>query len=182
MKKYKDLDLAKIREEHGLDFAHYTFQPGQCSCCYGPMQQPGAFWRGGKRPVYHPKSRSYTLGGKPFDTENMRYILFENADDGSTSGCVDGEDVIENYTYVKYQLRDLEEVEKISEAIAEQLDDDYAVLIPENEKDYEGCVVIYMIERFFGAVKSDFPESHAAFVEKTDGAYLFRLEEKKGAA
>lgn len=33
--KYKELNLKKIREDNDLDFAHFTYQKGMCSCCYG---------------------------------------------------------------------------------------------------------------------------------------------------
>lgn len=48
--KYKDLDLRAIMEAENLDFAHWTYQRGQCSCCYGPEDQPRRYWRNGNRP------------------------------------------------------------------------------------------------------------------------------------
>lgn len=45
MKKYGDLKLSKLRDELGLDFAHYTYLRGQCSCCYGPLDMSARYWR-----------------------------------------------------------------------------------------------------------------------------------------
>lgn len=50
MKTYADLDLKAIREACDLDFAHYTYGRGQCSCCYGPLEMPAKYWRNRKKP------------------------------------------------------------------------------------------------------------------------------------
>ena len=47
--KYGELNLKKIREDNDLDFAHFTYQRGMCSCCYGPWDLPARYWRGGKK-------------------------------------------------------------------------------------------------------------------------------------
>lgn len=74
---YKELDLKSLREKLDLDFAHYTFQPGQCSCCYGPDDQPSIYWKDRK-----------VLRGEELD--QAKWILFKNADNGS--GHVKGTD------------------------------------------------------------------------------------------
>lgn len=76
--KYKDLDLRGLREKCDIDFAHYTYQPDQCSCCYGPKDLPKKYWRDGK-----------------IKDSNYSYILFKNANNGS--GSVKRED------YLSYQ-------------------------------------------------------------------------------
>lgn len=68
LKRYKDLNLKEIREKTGIDFAHFTFQPGMCSCCYGPEDLPSLYWK--DRRIKH---------------DNYSYILFKNADNGSGS-------------------------------------------------------------------------------------------------
>ena len=45
--KYRDLNLKKIREDNDLDFAHFTYQKGMCSCCYGPWDLPKRHWKNG---------------------------------------------------------------------------------------------------------------------------------------
>ena len=67
--QYKDLDLKGLREKCGIDFAHYTFKKGMCSCCYGPSDFPAKYWHKGIV--------------KEDTIENVSYILFKNADNGS---------------------------------------------------------------------------------------------------
>ena len=71
LKRYKDLDLKKIMRDFNLDFAHYTYLPGQCSCCYGPWDMSATHW---KNKVV-PKTKE--------ERDKARYILFKNADNGS---------------------------------------------------------------------------------------------------
>ena len=35
--KYQELNLKKIREDNGLDFAHFTYLRNMCSCCSTPL-------------------------------------------------------------------------------------------------------------------------------------------------
>lgn len=65
--KYSELNLKKIRDDNGLDFAHFTYQKGMCSCCYGPKDLPKRYWTGGVIP----------------DGDDYTYLLFKNADNGS---------------------------------------------------------------------------------------------------
>lgn len=74
MKIYSDLDLKAIRDEVGLDFAHFTYQRGMCSCCYGPKNLPKMYWKNKTIPAH----------------DNYTYLLFKNADNGS--GIVRGGD------------------------------------------------------------------------------------------
>lgn len=63
MQNYKSLNLKKVRDDNGLDFAHFTYLKNQCSCCYGPADLPARYWAGGKRPEKV--------------TDNTQYILFK---------------------------------------------------------------------------------------------------------
>lgn len=125
MKCYKDLNLRFIREQCDLDFAHYTFKRGQCSCCYGPEDLPLLYWK--NRVVRH--------------DDDFTYVLFKNADNGS--GHVTKNDTIADYTCIRYRFKNDEQKEKFCKMLAEQLDDDYIVAVPKN--DYT-CVVIRTVD------------------------------------
>lgn len=136
MKTYGDLDLKKIREENGLDFAHFTYLPRQCSCCYGPLDLPAKYWHSSRKPKEIRQnlgkgyaSISYELNGKPFNKGEMKFILFKNACNGS--GTVTRKDEIRGYTCVEYNLEPAL-VEKVCRDLAGQLDKDYIVVIPED--------------------------------------------------
>jgi len=66
-KTYSDLNLKAIREALNIDFAHFTYKQGQCSCCYGPKDLPKMYW----------KDRTIPEG------DDYSYILFKNANNGS---------------------------------------------------------------------------------------------------
>lgn len=143
MKTYGDLDLKKIREDNGLDFAHFTYLRGQCSCCHGPLDMPARYWHKSKKPIkiQHTTPEglitcSYELGGEPFDRYRIKYILFKNAWNGR--GTVTKKDVIRGQTCVSYSL-DAPLVEKVCRDLASQLDEDYVVVVPE---DSMTCIVI----------------------------------------
>ena len=149
MKTYGDLDLKKVMEDNSLDFAHFTYMRGQCSCCYGPMDMPARYWHGSKKPVEirektgeHSCSIRYELDGKPFDMDRMKYILFKNAENGS--GTVKRTDVIDDHTCVMYSKNLYGVLEKICRDLAEQLDEDYVVIVP--DADYS-CIVIRVTEK-----------------------------------
>lgn len=126
--KYKDLNLKKIRDEHDLDFAHFTYLKGQCSCCYGPKDLPKRYWKNN----IIPESNNYT------------YILFKNANNGS--GCVKRGDEIKKCQCVSWRMP-YEKLHGVCLALKEQFGDDYYVLEPKNDlytiiimkKDYEYC-------------------------------------------
>lgn len=121
MKCYKDLNLRYIREQCDLDFAHYTYKRGQCSCCYGPEDLPSIYW----------KNRTIRKD------DNYTYVLFKNADNGS--GHVTKNSEIKDYTCIAHRFIDVEQKEKFCKMLTEQLDDDYTVLIP---KDDMYCIII----------------------------------------
>lgn len=173
MKIYKDLNMKKIREDNGLDFAHYTYLPGQCTCCYGPMDMPARYWRNSLKPLKVFDINSYELDGNlldenrlksmldslksildvpdekldsilyvPYgriiDEDSLKCILFANAN--NTSGTVKKNDEIEDYTCVEYTENLFgEPLEKICRDLAEQLDEDYVVVVP---KSADTCIMI----------------------------------------
>lgn len=112
--KYKDLNLKKIREDNDLDFAHFTYQKGMCSCCYGPKDLPKRYWRGGVIPEHG----------------NYTYLLFKNADNGS--GVVKRDDEIDDYTCISWDFP-VEKLENVCKDLQTQLGDEYVVLKPKND-------------------------------------------------
>ena len=122
--KYKDLNLKKIREDNDLDFAHFTYQKGMCSCCYGPKDLPKIYWRGG----VIPSGNDYT------------YILFKNANNGG--GEVKKEDRIKDYQCVAWRFP-VEKLEKVCKDLQSQVGDEYVVLMP---TDTRYCILICGIE------------------------------------
>jgi hypothetical protein len=127
MKTYGDLNLRVIRDACDLDFAHYTYKKGQCSCCYGPKDLPKIYWK--NRII--PETNDYT------------YILFKNANNGS--GCVCKGDVIDNYTFIEYGFKSDEQKHKFCTMLQEQLGDEYVVKEPESNRD---CIIIYTLEEY----------------------------------
>lgn len=137
--QYGDLNLKKIRDDNGLDFAHFTYQRNMCSCCYGPLDLPKRYWRGGKKPVevevdgkWH-----YEVDGKEIDTDDVQYILFKNANNGS--GYVKAKDTIKGYQCIEWSFP-MEKMKKICSDLQEQVGDEYAVMVPPNEM---SCIIIF---------------------------------------
>lgn len=112
--KYKELNLKKIREDNDLDFAHYTYKKGMCSCCYWPTDLASIYW----------KNRTKR------DDDNYEYILFKNADNGS--GHVTREDEIKGNVCISWRF-DPSKLRKVCKDLQEQLGDDYSVLVPPND-------------------------------------------------
>ena len=119
--KYQDLNLRKIREDNGLDFAHFTYLRGMCSCCFSPLELPARYWH---------------KGIKPASMDNVQYLLFKNADNGS--GWVKKTDEIKDYQCISWEFPETKLVQ-ICKDLQEQLEDEYVVLVPES-KDF--CIVI----------------------------------------
>lgn len=120
--KYKDLNLKKIREDNDLDFAHYTYQKGMCSCCYGPKDLPKKYWRNNTIP----------------EGDDYTYILFKNADNGS--GIVKGDDEICDGTHecIAWDFP-IEKLENVCKDLQGQVGRMYVVLKP---KDTMSCILI----------------------------------------
>ncbi len=147
MKTYGDLDLKKLREFCELDFAHYTYRKGQCSCCYGPLDMSKRYWRNGKKPipVYTSGNEKdggtfhYELDGKKVDTNKITYILFKNACNGR-GRIKNKEQYITNHTCIEYHFKDTQQKEQVCRELMAQLDNDYVVAVP---KDDNYCIIIY---------------------------------------
>ena len=119
--KYNELNLKKIRDDNDLDFAHYTYKRGMCSCCYGPKDLPSLYWSG--RII--PEGDDYT------------YLLFKNADNGS--GIVKGTDDIKDYQCIEWGFP-LEKLHNVCGDLQKQLGDDYVVFVP---KDNSTCIMVF---------------------------------------
>ena len=133
MKTYNDLNLKEIREKCDLDFAHYTYKKGQCSCCYGPMDLPAKYWRNGKKPPeYVPGTEKRdkdekVVGGK---LTEYTYLLFKNADNGK--GTVTKHDEIAHHTCIGWEFP-MDKMYDVCSLLLEQLDSEYYILMPKNE-------------------------------------------------
>ena len=127
------MNLRKIREELDIDFAHFTYKPGMCSCCYGPKELPSMYWKNRKVKT----GFSWNVNKPEMNNENSyTYLLFKNADNGS--GHVTKNDEIDGYTYIEWGFP-MEKLRRACELIQGQLDDDYEVLMP---KDCYTCIKI----------------------------------------
>ena len=118
-KTYSELDLKSIRDQVGIDFAHFTYKPGMCSCCYGPKDLPKRYWN----------ADAYKRVMEGSDAE-YTYLLFKNADNGS--GCVKRSDPIKDYTYIQWACS-TEQLEEACRLLQDQLGSDYSVNVPESE-------------------------------------------------
>lgn len=112
-KTYSDLNLKAIREALNIDFAHFTYKQGQCSCCYGPKDLPKMYW----------KDRIIPEG------DDYSYILFKNASNGS--GTVMGRDYIKRNQCIEWGLNE-EQLDGVCKMLQEQLGSGYKVIKPEN--------------------------------------------------
>lgn len=142
MKTYADLDLNKIRDDCGLDFARHTYSPGQCSCCYGP-EDMGKGWAKGKKPKKIVTKQDSK--GKPTaytwdrNISNYTYILFKNAENGR--GCIKSlDEPVKDHTCISYRVSSLEQMHKICSMLQEQLGTHYLVEEPEDD---HRCICIY---------------------------------------
>ena len=111
MKTYKDLRIDDLRKETDIDFAHYTYRKGQCSCCYGPRDQASIHW----------KDR------KIRDDEDVQYIIFNNSDNGS--GAVKANDTVSDIEFIEWGLTD-ENLEKVCSALSKHFGEDFIVVKP----------------------------------------------------
>lgn len=113
MKTYADLNLKELREKCDIDFAHYTYRRGQCSCCYGPKNLAKTHWR------------------KGIDVENVEdysYILFKNADNGS--GYVTKNDELKDIEFVEWGELNDEKLNSVCKELSIQYGDGWVVLVP----------------------------------------------------
>jgi hypothetical protein len=139
---YGDLNLRAIREATGLDFAHYTYQPNMCSCCYGPEDFPKRYW--------NKDSITIDQEGKIHaKDENYSYILFKNASNGSGSvtknDTIIPSEIAGDDVYISYSFRDDAQRDAVIAALQEQLGDLYIVTTPEDENH---CIRIIGHDRY----------------------------------
>lgn len=120
MKQYKDLDLKHLMEVCDIDFAHYTYEEGMCSCCYTPKNFDKKYWR--NEEIRYDNDYSY--------------ILFKNSDNGS--GVVYENDTIKYGVCVEWGLSN-EQLDKVCAELQRQLGDEYFVKKPTCEY---ACIVI----------------------------------------
>ena len=139
LRKYKDLDLKAIREECDLDFAHYTYQKGMCSCCYSPKDLPKLYWKNRTVPETKSSYCSWTKESEETATSEYEYLLFKNADNGS--GCVKRDDYIGD-DYIEWGFP-IEKLDKVCSMLQEQLGDLYCI---EKPTDHFKCIVIRRVE------------------------------------
>lgn len=117
--KYSELNLKKIRDDNGLDFAHFTYQKGMCSCCYGPKDLPKRYWKRGVIP----------------DGDDYTYLLFKNADNGS--GHVKRNDEI-MCDCIEWDFP-MEKLANVCTDLQTQVGSGYVVFIPTS---YDFCIKI----------------------------------------
>ena len=115
--KYKDLDLRHLREVCDIDFAHYTYKRGQCSCCYGPKDLPPMYLRHRKVLV-------------DVDYDDISYILFKNADNGG--GIRRANDELDRIEFIEWNLTS-EQLDKVIAELKRQVGDEYDVIYPESK-------------------------------------------------
>lgn len=149
MKTYADLDLMKIRDECGLDFARHTYSKEQCSCCFGPLDMPAEYWRGEGKPIEleqpvfkSGKAYDLTWNGELMRSEDISFILFQNAANG-TGRIRSLNEPIRDNTCIRYQFKDEEQKRKVCQMLQEQLGDEYYVEVPEDDMT---CIVIWLKE------------------------------------
>ena len=147
MVKYGDLNLRKIMDDTGIDFAHFTYESGMCSCCYGPVDMNARHWAGAKMKDREERKETAKKTGE------YSYILFKNADNGS--GAVSRNDyVCSSYhrgkirspwftdptiqVAVEWSLTE-DQLDKVCTMLQEQLGSDYVVDKPESDS---RCILI----------------------------------------
>lgn len=113
--KYRELNLIDLRKKADIDFAHYTYKRGQCSCCYGPKDLPKRYWK------------DNVVSNKDYD--DISYILFKNADNGS--GIVKKDDTLID-DFIEWNLSD-SQLENVCRLLKDQVGDDYYVVIPKGK-------------------------------------------------
>jgi hypothetical protein len=116
MTTYNDLKLKELREKCDIDFAHYTYKKGQCSCCYGPKDLAKTHWRKGIEVTE--------------DLRDYSYILFKNADNGS--GHVTKNDTLNDIEFIEWNLNN-SQLHDVCKELSVQYGDGWAVLVPEDD-------------------------------------------------
>lgn len=134
MKTYGELNLKKIRNKCGLDFAHFTYPLGMCPCCTTIMDFPAKYWREGRRPTFVEPEEAYMKGhyeldGKPVAIDDFSYILFANSN--KQGGYAAKGSKIDS-VYVACHFKDDEQMKNVLCMLSEQLGNEYVVSIRTN--------------------------------------------------
>lgn len=146
--KYNELNLKKVRDDNDLDFAHYTYRKGQCSCCYNPTDLPKRYWKNNK-----------------ILEKNYTYILFNNADNGS--GVVKGTDEIKPYTCVNWRFP-VEKLNDVGVSLQKQLPDNFKVLIPCGEVPHRLAIMIIDVTQLADCYEEELASKQYKAVDLTE--------------
>lgn len=122
-KTYKELDLISFRKKEDIDFCHYTYKRGQCSCCYGPSDLPSLYW----------KNRTIRKD------RDVKYLLYKNANNGS--GTRKGTDETNDIDFISWGNLDRTELEKICMDLSINYGEEYVILVPSS--DWSTIIVLY---------------------------------------
>lgn len=149
MKKYADLKLKEIAKKAGLDFAHWSCR-GSCSCCVDFMYFPQKF---------------FTKSKATLDEDNLQFILFKNAYNGS--GDVDKDHIIcyqsfesgkkaSNRLYPVFVGWSFDEqnLDSVINLLQEQLGNKYKVIKPKNTKEAIEIQPLFTVEEAERFLKS----------------------------
>lgn len=102
-----------------MDFAHYTYSRGMCSCCYDATDLPERYWKKGVLQKI-----------KSGEQESYSFILFKNAVNGS--GCVRRNDKIKDIQYILWNMP-LERLEKVCKDLYVMLREEFFVIVPSDD-------------------------------------------------
>lgn len=131
MKKYGDLNLKKIRDDYGLDFAHFTYLKGQRACEFSLLDFPARYWRDGKKPtkIETDVSVNCEMNGKPLDKNKIWYVLFRNV--GGSGGTKTRGDDIKGDVYIDWNMPKAT-LRKVCKALKGQLGNEYSICEPKS--------------------------------------------------
>lgn len=118
--KYNQLNLKQLCKDAGIDFAHYTFLPGMCSCCHGPLDFPTRYWVNGKK--------GYEAA---VESDKYSYIIFKNS--YNFNGVAKGADEIKDKTMIMWNLKTKKQLKAVCKALRAQLGSEYIVIEPKTE-------------------------------------------------
>lgn len=147
MKTYHDLDLVKVRDACGLDFASHIYGNEKCSC-FDPRHMPAKYWAKGKRPKRIIKS--HDKNGRPVawiydrDIYDVTYIRFKNAKKGRGYNKILNDPIKDN-TCIEYNFASEEQKLKVCAMLQAQLGDDYEMEVPGGKYGYiGGCIGLHL--------------------------------------
>lgn len=133
--RYCDLNLQEIREKNDLDFAHYTYRKGMCSCCYRPLDLSKKYWRNNEIPSnkvsYSPNDDDTAVADNEYT-----YLLFKNAD--NCGGHVCATDEISDVEIIEWGFP-ISKLDSVCKDLQEMFGENYTVEKPENASK---CIVV----------------------------------------